>query len=289
MRFDSTSLWRERHVDYTVVNQMGWEYCTKVYQITYVKDTTINLLNFHKLKKLGVLTYTVGWQCQNIVGNSQYMYFRQDTLLKKVWKLKPDYSGETLLYDFSKTTPGDTVKYVNNAQWGCCSPSPFVVTSMDSVLLGDGLYHKRINYNNSSRAIEGVGYDKALEFTEGVNVSNYYVILDCYSKFISYPYSTQTIFSYGAGTCGFLTGLKDSKNLLEQKLVLSPNPASNLLKIEGENLIGATIKIFDQLGKEILKTEFSNEINTEQLQNGVYQLIIQKEDRLSSKRFVIIK
>ena len=88
-------------------------------------------------------------------------YVREDTVEQKVYIhsdifLEPD----AILYDFT-LQPGDTLTSGYQAFFGF----PLVVTSVDSVMIGNGEYRKRINFDDP---YYGINYVESIGGTEGL-------------------------------------------------------------------------------------------------------------------------
>jgi hypothetical protein len=73
-------------------------------------------------------------------------------------------------------------------------------------------------------------------------------------------------------------------NELEQTINIYPNPATEILNIESQNNI-ERIKIFDQLGKLIIESEFSKSLNINYLYKGIYTITLYSEEKEITKRF----
>jgi hypothetical protein len=75
---------------------------------------------------------------------------------------------------------------------------------------------------------------------------------------------------------------------VENRLIIYPNPISNELRFyTTQPLSGATIRILDVMGREVLRTRFtSNSIDVSKLSSGVYTLSVTDKDKTITKRFV---
>ena len=73
-------------------------------------------------------------------------------------------------------------------------------------------------------------------------------------------------------------------NELEQTINIYPNPATEILNIESQNNI-ERIKIFDQLGKLIIESEFSKSLNINYLYKGIYTITLYLGEKEITKRF----
>lgn len=90
------------------------------------------------------------------------------------------------------------------------------------------------------------------------------------------------------------TGINDQSSNANNFIALFPNPVNNKLNIEIPfDLYNAEIKIYDQLGQiEKIFSKIKNRnisIETFDLSNGVYHLILQNGDRQVCGKFIIIK
>lgn len=70
------------------------------------------------------------------------------------------------------------------------------------------------------------------------------------------------------------------------KAIIYPNPANNEINIQAENFISA--KIYGMDGKLVLSSNESN-INTSLLNNGMYIVLIQTLNGISSQQLIISK
>ena len=91
---------------------------------------------------------------------------------------------------------------------------------------------------------------------------------------------------------------KDTTTAIEEpamrnnSLVIYPNPARNVLKIESSNDLRNTLyQIFDLTGNLVLNAalEGKNEINVSALPNGVYVLHLVSAAFNTSRKFTLIK
>lgn len=75
------------------------------------------------------------------------------------------------------------------------------------------------------------------------------------------------------------------------KLVVSPNPVSNTLHINGlSGNLCKEIAVFDMTGRALMKMSYCNELNVSDLSNGMYIVrVINKDGSLLTSKFVISK
>jgi hypothetical protein len=73
-----------------------------------------------------------------------------------------------------------------------------------------------------------------------------------------------------------------------KELLIYPNPVVQELRFNTtQPLSGATIKIVDVMGREVLRTRYiSNSIDVSQLTAGVYTLVVNTNDKIITKRFL---
>jgi hypothetical protein len=206
---------------------------------------------------------------------SNYTYkggIRQDTALKKVYFIPVGSNNETLLYDFSLNV-GDTLKQSYLSMGGITT-----VTSIDSILLNDGAYRKRILVHNyfpsfpynskSAYFIEGVGSSLGLlEMIMAPNDRNYY--LECFKE------NSIPIYSYnGSYSCPSIP-IKVNEINHNSSFSISPNPFSNFTTLHAkENLNNATLNIFNAFGQLVSQIKNINgntiNINRNNLPAGFY-------------------
>ncbi|NII28805.1 T9SS type A sorting domain-containing protein [Pseudoflavitalea sp. X16] len=99
------------------------------------------------------------------------------------------------------------------------------------------------------------------------------------------------------GTCG--SGLTASRSAATGKATMdevadaggfsiSPNPVRNQLNIRtGESLTGATIRVVDANGRQVLAPRAATyKVDVSALTPGVYTLIFTKKDKVITKQFV---
>lgn len=74
----------------------------------------------------------------------------------------------------------------------------------------------------------------------------------------------------------------------DKQLIIYPNPVSNELRFyTTQSLAGATIRILDVMGREVLNTKYTtNTIDVTKLSSGVYTLLAISNDKMFTKRFV---
>lgn len=145
MPLDTNHYWSEHYYYQTMSTNL---FC--YYQLNIIKDTVIASYTYKKI-------FISSVSCNSFVccfNAPNKAFLRQDTLLKKVIVLDNSFQ-EKILYNFNKNL-GDTT-----ALFDCRlnSTSVYTVSLKDSLLLNDGLYHKRLGFWGAGgpEVIEGVG------------------------------------------------------------------------------------------------------------------------------------
>ncbi|MBU46258.1 MAG: hypothetical protein CMD28_02405 [Flavobacteriales bacterium] len=69
-------------------------------------------------------------------------------------------------------------------------------------------------------------------------------------------------------------------------IVISPNPAKDILNIKGAY---STVNIFNAFGQLVLSSKYTNSINTASLNNGIYLIKLSAENRTTIKRITITR
>ena len=218
---------------------------------------------------------------------------RNDTLNKKVYFLNFSTGIESLFLNFNLNV-GDTLGFGgDDTLW---------VYDIDSVYLGDSLYHNRyrikgnhmdsINMYNPpgqyfpSELIEGIGYRGGEKYghINGPEYS-YSIILWCVNI------NSIRITKFGFGNyytyCDsyFSVGTEEKKN--EEKCRIFPNPNNGKFEIIVNSRKINTIEITDVLGNLILKSEINKEsilIDLSDKLNGIYFVKI-----IDSKENIVVK
>jgi hypothetical protein len=257
------------------------------FQYAPEKDSLIGGIVYSKVKINALIVgFNVGALPYSSYFTSPYtVLLRQDTVAKIV-VARLNSGQEKILYNFNKNV-GDTASlydYLIN------STTVFTVTVKDSILLNDGIYHKRLTVASNSQAggvvIEGVGGIKSL-------TGPYYqkplesLSLQCFGK--DYP-TQQSIYPAGSNipTCEMITAI--FKNSLIQNSIeinFYPNPSNGLLNIQVSTatLNNYNLKLINVLGQEermddLVKQNDIITLNIQQLKKGIYFLKILENNNL---------
>lgn len=259
----------------TVTGGLNVLYCKNTSK-QVIKDTIIQSVLYHKV----YYAMGPGGMCNGVDGTIAYL--RQDTIQKKVWIR--DNNIDKILYNFNKNI-GDTLT-VYNMQYA--NTKTLTVYSIDSVLLLDNKYHKRIRYNYFSPSfivIEGVGGLSGLIVPYYVPFESF-VDLHCMNSKTSSIYNNN---SYPFGCSASLTDIFSPK--IDSKFILYPNPFNKFLHIrEAENF---NLKIVNILGDVVPLIEEQRQSNTirtfnlEHLPKGIYFLSVCEGERLISVEKIV--
>ncbi len=193
---------------------------------------------------------------------------REEVANKRVYRvdLGADIPEETLLYDFGLEV-GDSIQTEN---FGALT-----VTEIDSLSMYNGEYRKRYKLSNFYEYTESVGGLDGLfsDLGSGIGASN--MLFCVHGKSDIYEL-------YFGGNCHpLVAGVED--NLNQQKVKVFPNPAFEVLSIEGMSE-GDKLQIIDVLGNEIgvKLVDESMQISIAELEPGTYVL----KDNTGSVLFV---
>jgi len=71
-----------------------------------------------------------------------------------------------------------------------------------------------------------------------------------------------------------------------EKVRIYPNPATNSIHLDGLIRTDFTISIYNQMGKEVYSSEYTNTIDVSRFAKGIYYLKLTNRDSYTTKRFV---
>jgi hypothetical protein len=220
------------------------------------RDTLINSLTY-------VQVHYCGGAYKGAFRNTgqQVMYVPKDSL------------QEFLLYDFGATT-GTTLHnvYYDYSNMSGGQVADVFIAVVDSVLI-NGTYRTRLNTNNATYWIEGIGNTYGLFRESYVNVSGYELFLECMS------HNGTTLYpSVQPGHCDLTVGIQ-SQDEQEQILYMYPNPTAGDLVITGIAAGSATrISLINMIGQSIdvpVKASGSSiEISLANVPAGIYTVMV---------------
>jgi hypothetical protein len=218
-----------------------------------------------------------------------------------------------MVYDFNNTDVGDTI--YTNVLSGNTNLFGHIVLSTDSVLIGAN-YHKRLhlqdtgNISNVEDWIEGVGSSMGLPFATFWSITDNSYDLTCYNTIDSARYENP---SPSLGFCTaplpnvtcdtisicdtveiedttttFISLQVFNGNLFE----LYPNPANDVvtLKTNDSGDGDLLLTIYDARGSVVKQKKLihnKTQIAVNDLNNGIYMLVVKSDHGLESKRLVI--
>lgn len=236
-------------------------------------DTTIDGLTYKKIYKRDLVVTQDGPPFE---AEAPYLLFglmRDDTVAKKVYAIQFDSvnqcleNEEYLLFDFSGN--------VNDTLNLCIQPTydDFVI---QNIHVWDIFGITTRCFEGSAILYEGIGSDYGLfeEMFAPFKGQSRYV----YSTFLEY-YCRQS-------PCDLLVSTNDIA--VSQEINIYPNPASNILYIEGSIMHKRkTISIYNTLAQqEIRKNTNQNQIDISALKNGIYILEVEVDGKKYRKKVI---
>jgi hypothetical protein len=281
---DSNALWNETAGD----GSCGTGVDTREYAYLLDGDTTVNALTYHKVYQIwgywsnSCSTYFQTW----LYSRSFYGGYRTDTM-KHVYACCTQYLGahDSLLYDFNLNV-GDTLTQYTAHTF--LSPPPYIVHSIDSVLVGSS-YRKRFNIEingdtmpwQAPSIVEGIGSTQGLfDFLEipfEIATS-----LDCFTQNDTTwkpPYGNQNAY------CGmYYAGINNLK-APASAISVFPNPGSGKFTIQSSVVSDQwSVEIYNVLGEQIYTSKFTannSEFSIDLSSNpsGVYFYRVMAENR----------
>ena len=242
-------------------------------------DTVINNITYHKMIKSGSIHQHCAYS--NYVNSWNYFSYyvgaiRQDTALRKVYFANPSTTSEIVFYDFSANV-GDTL-----SMFDMCT----VVTSIDSILIGNN-YRKRFNFGSSGySAIEGIGTTTG--FFEPVCPFEYFGTLVCFAQ------DGHTLYPDTTTNCNLITSTPEKK-VLSSGLELVPNPFSSQAILTADHVMhNGILIVINSMGQatvqttDINGTSFSFDAST--LAVGIYLLqLVENGEVVGMTRAVITR
>ena len=256
------------------------------YQYTITGDTIINDLTYHKLQKNSFNRFT------NESSNEHEGAFRENVTDKKVYFYSYSNHSEQLLYDFDLKTGDDVSHFITDGEG--FKPT---VTKTDSIMLRDGLYHKRFHitgcYEQKKYLIAGVGdcnglfslkfncsgYNEELLHCVTINDQQLYNIQDCYPQYAIKDYPCDNV----------LSGL-DEKDV-KSKLTIYPNPVKDffILNMPDYNHAKGEIEILNLLGHCVQKQSLmydQQKIDIKHLPAGIYFVRVAGENGTITQKLI---
>jgi hypothetical protein len=239
--------------------QIGWPY--QLMEVTnFCVDGTDTLIGNNSYKKV--------IRCPEQVYHGAY---RSEN--RKVYFVPKDSTNQYLLYDFSVEV-GDTIPqvYFEYFYGDGMFLTDYVIDYIDTIII-NGNPHKRINNN----WVEGIGNLQGFLLEPYFNISQYLVELSCMSIDNALYYPMQ-----GTDPCPMDLGVSDD---LLNKLVISPNPATERIAITGIDSEFEVIVRNIQGDIVLAQRMENNELEIAHLAAGMYLLQITSNNKTRLVKF----
>lgn len=134
-------------------------------------------------------------------------------------------------------------------------------------------------------------YNKSINIGFDTSVDNsQYCFFDVGSGWHNTSYSGSLMIRPVMGKNPYFVGIEENQEC-SVKMNLYPNPASNIVRIEGvDDIMADETVIYDMTGRLIKKCQYCNELNVDDLQNGVYLLrVIMNDGSFEAAKLFISK
>ncbi|MFL5763218.1 MAG: T9SS type A sorting domain-containing protein [Bacteroidia bacterium] len=243
-------------------------------------DTVLGTTTWHKLyqRVMGCPDSSMN------IGNSDLIGAIMEDGSKRVFFHAFNYmllspGSEWKLYDFSKTTVGDTLQFNGTGY----SKPLLTISAMDSVMIG-GSYRKRFHFAEGETWIEGVGSMRTL-----LSMVTPYPTCSCTLALLCYKQAGALTYvnpAYNYCYCDLGVGITENEAQLAE---FYPNPVNDQLKIKTSG--SETVSIYNNLG-ELQRSYPANgsmdqTIETLGLPEGMYYILIQNKISRKSGKFVV--
>jgi len=158
-------------------------------------------------------------------------------------------------------------------------------------------YNSTLNWTNSQQIIRK--YSSSLGVVEvdinsGLSINKRFLPFRVFSQndtLIGYieivPYGSRYMHVLGYGY--YKSENSSVSDLIKCNIELYPNPAKTRIYVKAHFYTNATIKLIDSLGKQVYSSNFNSEteINTSNLQAGIYLLKITSEEKVLVEKIII--
>lgn len=283
---EANTVWIQASFLYSV---NGHEHSTITNPITFGQDTTINNHTYHTLIGHEITEWIDGLGNPQNYATGTYttegytFYFRQDIPNKKVYTFKNNQ--DTLLYDFNLSVGQIYPATANNSLY-----PQLKVMHQDSVLLPDGLFHKKWQLGTNSldsgyiSIIEGVGATSgfSLDIYPQFEQASALLCMRTFSDFLYENWSFTGIIppkysEYCDSNLGF-EKIGQDKHSFE----VYPNPVTEELNLSSslKNSLNARVKLYTIDGLEIRKDQkvtLPAKIDVSLLQKGIYLIVVNND------------
>lgn len=267
---DSNAYWSEFYSEYGFPN----------YKYTYfIKgDTIIDLQPYHKIYQ------------NDSTSIPFYGYLREYNKRIYFFITPTGCSHEVLLYDFNLNI-GDSIK-LSCELCDTTLPNYMTVTSIDSVLLTDMKYRKRLNFNNVvgiSSWVEGIGSMGGLLYP-------YYSCsaCECFTESVCFKQNDTTLYinpyNNTVSCFNYINSINEFKNK-EDLITISPNPATSEIEVTSNQSSVNGIEIYNMLGEKVYCSPITDyrspfTVNVSSFPVGMYFVEIFTKKGREVKKFI---
>jgi len=193
----------------------------------------------------------------------------------------------TINYDASNVVSGSESFVFNNSWIGNTNQS----LHLSKIFSSQGVIDAAIVRTNHTDAT-GYGQIATLSFTLKNNISNTSVNFTVNNGVKVNHSSNQLTLSTGTDSVAVVTAGINSLSL-NNNISIYPNPSSNMVTIEVLNATeNCTYKAYNTLGQEVKSgnlTQTTNQINVQDLTNGVYNIVVSQKDKTSTSKIIVQK
>ncbi|MEM1119620.1 MAG: T9SS type A sorting domain-containing protein [Bacteroidota bacterium] len=254
--------------DYTITDYTAY----KIKGDTTINNTPYKKVYFYELEKIGADKY-------QIVKQQFAGYLREDRIARKVYgrifvvqseDCLTD-STEQLLFDFSKKV-GDNFEdcYLNEAD---STESRLITKDTIVDIFGQ---HRRVFMNSGKiELIEGIGYDEGL-FVQPTDLIH-----------VAFGNGIQSYCIGDNFSCNLLTSTSDP---LTQKVDIFPNPTTNQLNLQFEQIFNGQIELHSLAGQTVYQIQLQStkhKIEVTNLPTGIYFLHLRAEEGYLVQKVIV--
>jgi len=239
-----------------------------VYRLRFGIDTIIEGQAYKQMERLN---YTSSNDCPPFTAGNNWVglneFIREDILERKVYYRDINSETDKLLFDFSLEI-GDTL--VNDL---ILNDFYIVDTIVDYQLLNGTIVKKfvfeEIVANNELFCyMEGIGSSNGVlnHFGDGIGFGSELLCVDLNSELI-----------YDGDCSGYVLETEEEN---QNKFHIYPNPTSDFINIEFENLLHSKVQVIDATGRPVQSIQLNDSpqrINLENLNPGIYFLVINND------------
>lgn len=258
-------------------------------------DTIINAKTFHKYYiQSDTVSFSFDFSKSNYIAS-----LREEN--KQLFMIPKDSLNEYLMYDFSKSV-GDTIignsflfLPFNSSLYNCEN----IIESIDSIQI-QNLYRKRIKIKSTSSIptspieywIEGIGSTNGLFFP---GYYNHNLIDIPIRNLLCFEYKKQVFFQSSTSCFYYSTSSVDDL-IIVNDIRIFPNPFSSFTEIVFDGNVKSdetyTVSIYSLSGEIVKNEDFSYSeriiINRENLESGLYYVILKNKKQIISKQKILI-